>query len=73
MNVVISSSSDPSLVKKPLRSSAAIYMYVTESMIKFLPLSIFKQSAKPRIHRVFTSFFKVHYSAGEWLLYLAKP
>ena len=33
-----SSSSDPSLVKNPLRSSAAIYMYVTESIIKFLPL-----------------------------------
>ena len=32
-----SSSSDPSSVKNPLRSSAAIYMYVTEteSMIKF--------------------------------------
>ena len=47
-----SSSSDPSLVKKPLRSSAAIYMYVTETMIKFLPLSFFKQSAKPRINMV---------------------
>ena len=45
-----SSSSNPSLVEKSLRSSAAIYMYVTESMIKFLPLSFFKQSAKPRIH-----------------------
>ena len=32
-----SSSSDPSLLKNPIRSSAAIYMYVTEieSMIKF--------------------------------------
>ena len=41
-----SSSSDPPLVKNPLRSSAAIYMYVTEteSMIKFfLPYSFFKQ------------------------------
>ena len=34
-----SSYSDPSLVKKPLRSSAAIYMYVIESMINFLPIS----------------------------------
>ena len=44
-----SSSSDPSLLKKPVRSSAAIYMYVTEteSMIKFLPFSFFKQNAKP--------------------------
>ena len=32
-----SSSSDPSLVKNPRRSSA-IYIYVTESMIKFLLL-----------------------------------
>ena len=49
MNVLfIPSSSDPSFVqKKTLRSSAAIYMYVTESMINFLPLSFFKQSAKP--------------------------
>ena len=43
-------------MKKPLRSSAAIYMYVSESMIKFLPLSFFKQSAKPRIHRVLLNF-----------------
>ena len=57
MNVSSSSSSDPSLVKKSLRSSAAIYMYVTESMIKFLPLSFFKQSAKPRIHRVLLNFY----------------
>ena len=60
-----SSSSDPSFVKKyPLRSSAAIYVYVTESMIKFLPLSFFKQSAKPlhmNPHRVLfnlTSFLQ---------------
>ena len=69
-----STSSDPSLVKNPRRSSA-IYMYVTESMIKFLPFSFLKQSAKPlHIHTeyyyIFTSFCKVHYSAGEWLLYL---
>ena len=36
-----SSSSAPSLVKNPQRSSA-IYMYVTESMIKMLPLSFLK-------------------------------
>ena len=41
-----SSSSDPSLVKNPRRSSA-IYIYVTESMIKFLLLYFLKQSAKP--------------------------
>ena len=45
MNVLFSSS-DPSLVNNPRRSSA-IYMYITESMIKFLPLSFLKQSAKP--------------------------
>ena len=39
------SSSDPS-VKNPQRSSA-IYIYVTESMIKFLLLYFLKQSAKP--------------------------
>ena len=55
-----SSSSDPSLVKNPQRSSA-IYIYVTESMIKFLLLYFLKQSAKLAFthpHRVliFTSF-----------------
>ena len=37
-----SSSSDPSLLKNPVRSSAAIYMYVTEteSMIKFTPRTL---------------------------------
>ena len=45
MNVLFSSS-DPSLMNNPRRSSA-IYMYVTESMIKFLPLSFLMQSAKP--------------------------
>ena len=34
------------LVKNPRRSSG-IYMYITESMIKFIPLSFLKQSAKP--------------------------
>ena len=38
--------SDPLLVKNPQRSSA-IYIYVTESMIKFLLLYFLKQSAKP--------------------------
>ena len=39
-----SSFSDPSLVKNPLRSSAAIYIYVTEteSMIKFFYRILFK-------------------------------
>ena len=32
--------------------SCHLYMYVTESMIKFLPLSFFKQSAKPKINIV---------------------
>ena len=41
-----SSSSDPLLVKNPRRSSA-IYIYVTESMIKFLLLYILKQNAEP--------------------------
>ena len=44
--LMYSSSSDHSLVKNPRRSSA-IYIYVTESMIKFLLLYFFKQSAKP--------------------------
>ena len=41
-----SSSSDSSLVKNPRRSSA-IYIYVTESMIKILLLYFLKQSAEP--------------------------
>ena len=41
-----SSSSDPSLVKNPRRSSA-IYIYVTESMIKNFYFIFLKQSAKP--------------------------
>ena len=32
--------------------SCHLYTYVTESMIKFLPLSFFKQSAKPKINIV---------------------
>ena len=50
-----SSSSDPSLVNN-LRGLSAIYMYVTESMIKFLPLSFLKQ-AFTRPHRVLLNFF----------------
>ena len=42
-----SSSSDPLLVKNPQRSSAIGYIYVTESMVKFLVLYFLKQSAKP--------------------------
>ena len=41
-----SSSSDPSLVKNP-RTLLAIYIYITESMIKFLLLYFVKQSAEP--------------------------
>ena len=47
--LMYSSSSDPSLVKNPRRLSA-INMYVTGSMVKFLPLSFLKQSAKPFTH-----------------------
>ena len=32
-------------------------MYVTETMIKFIPLSFFKQSAKPRINIVVNPLF----------------
>ena len=41
-----SSSSDPLLVKN-LQRLSAIYIYVTESMIKFLLLYFLKQNAKP--------------------------
>ena len=53
---------------------SSLNMYVTESMIKFLPLSFLKQKCKAftHPHRVLflPLFCKVHYSAGEWHLYL---
>ena len=67
INVVfILSLLQPLVGTNPLRSSAAIYMYVTESMIKFLPLSFFKQSAKPlhvNPHRELLYFYLILHSA----------
>ena len=63
-----SSSSDPSSVKNPRRSSA-IYIYVTESMIKFLLLYFSKCRAFTHLHRVFLNFY-LFLLADEWLLYL---
>ena len=49
-----SSSSDPSLLKNPRRSSAAIYMYVTEGMIKIF---FFQASLHVNPHRVLLNFY----------------
>ena len=68
MNVLYSSSD--LLVNKPRRSSA-IYMYVTESMIKFLPLSFLKQSAKAlhiRIEYYFYLFCTIQRVSGFYTL-----
>ena len=47
------------LVGENPRRSSAIYMHVTESMIKFSPLSFLKQSTKPlHVHIEYYYFLK---------------
>ena len=61
----------PLLIKQPVRSSADICMYVTETesmILKFLTLFFFQASLHVNPHRVYydilTSFCKVHYNSA---------